>query len=228
MFRKPTILVIAASLTLLGASAASAAPLQGTPGAPGIGDPYFPLDGNGGYDVAQLRPRPEVRPPATDVLTRRRRDRRPRRRRTSPASTWTSQGLDGPVDHRRTGSRPPGAANGRELTVTPEDGAGPRRHVHGQGHLRRRAADHRRSSARASPASSTPTTARSSPASPTSRPRGSPPTTTRGTPPPFELSIAVPTGTEAISNGVLLGQDDRRPAGPPGTGARRSRWPPTW
>ena len=23
----------------------------GTPGAPGIGDPYFPLDGNGGYDV---------------------------------------------------------------------------------------------------------------------------------------------------------------------------------
>ena len=21
------------------------------PGAPGIGDPYFPLDGNGGYDV---------------------------------------------------------------------------------------------------------------------------------------------------------------------------------
>ena len=52
MFRKPTILVIAASLTLLGASAASAAPLQGSPGAPGIGDPYFPLDGNGGYDVA--------------------------------------------------------------------------------------------------------------------------------------------------------------------------------
>ena len=23
-----------------------------TPGAPGIGDPYYPLDGNGGYDVA--------------------------------------------------------------------------------------------------------------------------------------------------------------------------------
>ena len=22
-----------------------------TPGAPGVGDPYFPLDGNGGYDV---------------------------------------------------------------------------------------------------------------------------------------------------------------------------------
>ena len=26
------------------------------PGRPGIGDPYFPLEGNGGYDVAALRP----------------------------------------------------------------------------------------------------------------------------------------------------------------------------
>jgi ABC-type sugar transport system substrate-binding protein len=25
------------------------------PGRPGIGDPYFPLDGNGGYDVATTR-----------------------------------------------------------------------------------------------------------------------------------------------------------------------------
>ena len=28
-----------------------AAPTQFSPGAPGLGDPYFPLDGNGGYDV---------------------------------------------------------------------------------------------------------------------------------------------------------------------------------
>ena len=38
-----------------------------TPGAPGIGDPYFPLDGNGGYDVdhylLELRYNP-----TTDVL----------------------------------------------------------------------------------------------------------------------------------------------------------------
>src|SRR3954453_7397096 len=34
------------------ASAASAASRPGfTPGAPGIGDPYFPLEGNGGYDA---------------------------------------------------------------------------------------------------------------------------------------------------------------------------------
>ena len=30
-----------------------AAPPTFTAGAAGIGDPYFPLDGNGGYDVSQ-------------------------------------------------------------------------------------------------------------------------------------------------------------------------------
>ena len=35
---------------------------SGSPGAAGLGDPYFPLDGNGGYDVAPLRPRPALRP----------------------------------------------------------------------------------------------------------------------------------------------------------------------
>jgi aminopeptidase N len=40
----------------------------GSPGAPGIGDPYFPLDGNGGYDVQHYDL--DVRyDPATDVLT---------------------------------------------------------------------------------------------------------------------------------------------------------------
>jgi aminopeptidase N len=40
----------------------------GSPGAPGIGDPYFPLDGNGGYDVRHYDL--DVRyDPATDVLT---------------------------------------------------------------------------------------------------------------------------------------------------------------
>jgi aminopeptidase N len=40
----------------------------GTPGAPGIGDPYYPLDGNGGYDVTHYDL--DVRyDPATNVLT---------------------------------------------------------------------------------------------------------------------------------------------------------------
>jgi aminopeptidase N len=41
---------------------------DGTPGAAGIGDPYFPLDGNGGYDVRHYDL--DVRyDPVTDVLT---------------------------------------------------------------------------------------------------------------------------------------------------------------
>jgi Peptidase family M1 domain/Peptidase M1 N-terminal domain len=39
----------------------------GVPGAPGVGDPYFPLDGNGGYEVQRYKL--ELRyDPATDVL----------------------------------------------------------------------------------------------------------------------------------------------------------------
>jgi hypothetical protein len=46
--------VIAAVVILLGTSPSVglAAPPQFTPGAPGIGDPYYPLDGNGGYDIS--------------------------------------------------------------------------------------------------------------------------------------------------------------------------------
>jgi hypothetical protein len=40
-------------LALAGApAAAEAGGISFKPGAPGIGDPYFPLDGNGGYDVS--------------------------------------------------------------------------------------------------------------------------------------------------------------------------------
>jgi hypothetical protein len=51
MFRR--LVVLAASLCvgvgLLAGSAAAKDSFQ--PGAPGLGDEYFPLDGNGGYDV---------------------------------------------------------------------------------------------------------------------------------------------------------------------------------
>src|SRR5262245_46527704 len=47
------LLVVAACLVLaVLPAAASANGVTFRPGAPGIGDPYFPLDGNGGYDVA--------------------------------------------------------------------------------------------------------------------------------------------------------------------------------
>lgn len=41
--------------------ASAAPPVKPTPGAAGIGDPYFPDDGNGGYDVqhtSRTSPRP--------------------------------------------------------------------------------------------------------------------------------------------------------------------------
>ena len=63
------VLVLAVVLTLLPAAATPAGAQAGPfrPGAPGIGDPYFPLAGNGGYDVRHYGL--EVRyTPATDVL----------------------------------------------------------------------------------------------------------------------------------------------------------------
>jgi aminopeptidase N len=53
MLRRTLTVALATGLVVLTAgSPGVAAPVAGTPGAPGIGDPYFPLDGNGGYDVA--------------------------------------------------------------------------------------------------------------------------------------------------------------------------------
>ena len=44
-------LITAAALVATLPGTATAAPAGPSPGAPGIGDPYFPLAGNGGYDV---------------------------------------------------------------------------------------------------------------------------------------------------------------------------------
>ena len=61
------------------------------PGADGVGDPYFPTYGNGGYDVANydLKVRYD---PATDRLDRHRHHHRHRHRRTCPGSTSTWSG----------------------------------------------------------------------------------------------------------------------------------------
>ncbi|MEU6084153.1 M1 family metallopeptidase [Streptomyces sp. NPDC047108] len=48
-------------------AAATAAPQAGTPGAPGIGDPYYPENGNGGYDVKHYDLRLKYQP-KTDRL----------------------------------------------------------------------------------------------------------------------------------------------------------------
>ena len=61
--------VVAMALVCMAVAPASASAAFGpfTPGAPGLGDPYFPLDGNGGYDTDEYLL--ELRyDPATDLL----------------------------------------------------------------------------------------------------------------------------------------------------------------
>ena len=61
--------VVALALVCMAVAPASASAAFGpfTPGAPGLGDPYFPLDGNGGYDTDEYLL--ELRyDPATDLL----------------------------------------------------------------------------------------------------------------------------------------------------------------
>jgi Peptidase family M1 domain/Peptidase M1 N-terminal domain len=69
MSRKVVLIVAVMALYLASLpGAALGAPPTGSPGAAGIGDPYYPLDGNGGYDVQHygLKLRYD---PATDGLT---------------------------------------------------------------------------------------------------------------------------------------------------------------
>ena len=60
-------LVLLVALLASSTSPAGAAPARSTTGAPGVGDPYYPTAGNGGYDVRRYRL--ELRyDPATDRL----------------------------------------------------------------------------------------------------------------------------------------------------------------
>jgi aminopeptidase N len=58
--------IVAGFAVVLFASPAVA--VSGSPGAPGIGDSYYPLDGNGGYDVSRYDIRLTYQP-ATDLLS---------------------------------------------------------------------------------------------------------------------------------------------------------------
>ena len=61
-------LLVTALTLVLAAGVAQAGGASFEPGAPGLGDPYFPLDGNGGYDVKHYLLEITY-DPATDVLT---------------------------------------------------------------------------------------------------------------------------------------------------------------
>ena len=112
------------------------------PGARGIGDPYFPHAGNGGYDVRHygldVAYSPKTRP-----APRRRDDRRDGRRRSSRASTSTSTGCTS-ARSRSTARPRAGRRRGGELTITPRTRAAARAAASRTvDRLRRRAGDAR-------------------------------------------------------------------------------------
>ena len=95
-------LVVAIGVLLAAGGAAAkggSGPPDFQPGAPGLGDSYFPLDGNGGYDAKRYLLGPDLRP----------RDGRPRRRGDDPRPRDAGplqlqprlRRHDGRVDHGR-------------------------------------------------------------------------------------------------------------------------------
>ena len=114
-----TALVVATAAALAVAPGTAQAQVDYTPGAPGVGDPYFPLDGNGGYDVDHYGLEVAY-DPMTDVLTG-----------TATVSASATQNLssfnldlDGlTVRSIRVDGRPSDwSRDGDELTVTPRRG----------------------------------------------------------------------------------------------------------
>ena len=90
-----------------------------SPGAPGVGDPYFPLDGNGGYDVKHYLLDLDY-DPATDVLSG---TATITARATQNLSSFNLD-LDGlTVRSIKVNGRPADwSRDGGELTVTPKRG----------------------------------------------------------------------------------------------------------
>ena len=213
MFRRASVLLSGALVTMLslglgtGTAPASDHTAQFTPGAPGAGDPYFPLDGNGGYDVQHYLLDVSY-DPATDLLAGVATitagatqnlsavQPRPRRARRSlghasngPSAQWSRSG--------RRAHRQPRLGPARRADASPRwsryDGV---------------PADHRDQFGQSG--SSTPTTAPSSSASPTSPPPGSRSTTIRATRPRTRSRSPFPAGLEAVANGMLRTQRHRQ------------------
>ena len=197
------VLTVVLALIAYGTPANAQPPFQ--PGAPGIGDPYFPLDGNGGYDVQHylLDVTYTRRPtgwPASPTITA---------RATQNLSAFNLD-FDGLTVRSITRQRPAAAwsRSGGELTVTPRQGLRRAQHVHDGRALRRRARDRRGPTGR--PASSTPTTARSSSASRTSPSTWFPVNDHPSDKAAYTFAMTVPAGLEAVSNGVLASRRTQR------------------
>ncbi|GAA3173291.1 M1 family metallopeptidase [Blastococcus jejuensis] len=194
--------LVAALVVPLAGTASAQAPLRGTTGTAGIGDPYFPLDGNGGYDVAgydldlrydprtdRLSGKAVVTARATQNLSAFNLDFQGLTIRSitvnGKPATWSRRG--GELTVRPTAALAQGSAFTVAVTYdgVPQTIGDPLLGVSGFIHTDDGAIVAGQPDVAATwfPANDHPRDAAT-----------------------FELSIAVPNGTEALSNGVLLGK----------------------
>ena len=119
MSRRFAVVVVAVVLLALPGVAQASHFVHFSPGAPGIGDPYFPLDGNGGYDVAHYD-LDIAYEPSTDVLRGTAKIRAEARQDLS-SFNLDLNGLN--VRSVVVDGRPARwSRNGGELTITPRNG----------------------------------------------------------------------------------------------------------
>ena len=112
-------IIVIAGLLLAALPAVASATLF-RPGAPGIGDPYFPLDGNGGYDAAPLLAR---HAPTTRRRTCCAGSPRSRPRPTQDLSSFNLDLIGLTIRSVTVDGRPARwSRSGGELTITPRHG----------------------------------------------------------------------------------------------------------
>ena len=197
-----------------------------TPGAPGIGDPYFPTDGNGGYDVSHYGLDLKYEP--ADRVADQCRDHR------SPCDTGPLAIRPGP--QRAHGAQRHGERRSGELAPGGQWVGPQRTGDHPVPRSAGRQAVHHRDPLRRNSPNPTMTTTLASRASfPTDDGAvviGQPHVAATWFPvndhpadkAAYDIKITVPAGVEAISNGVLLSQRTKGRLDDLDVAARRIRW----
>ena len=214
--------LITAVLALAAAVPAHAAGGAGF-GSPGLGDPFFKLAGNGGYDVAHYGLALDYEHATgqldgTAVISRAPRSR-------SRASTWTCAASTS-AGCSSTAVRPRYRRAGQELIVTPRQAlrAGSDFTVL----VRYAGVPEVITDPDESIEGWVPT---ADGAFVVGEPQGAPGWFPANDNPQdkatFDMAITVPDGITAMGNGVLAGRFSH-PGARPGCGTRATRWPPTW
>ena len=208
--RGPLVLTALLVTAALAVAATAAAADRFTPGAPGLGDPFFPDAGNGGYDVSHygltLSYEPSTNQLSGTATITRDGDAEPLALRSRPAR------LRDLAAARRTASRPPFTRDGQELVITPAARPPRRLDLHGRRRLRRHAR------VVTDPDGSiegwVPT---DDGAFVVGEPQGSPAWYPVNDNPrdkaTFDFSVTVPAGLTVMANGVLVSHHDEPAAG---------------